>query len=231
MLPALLTLVAAGLPAASVPAAQAPPRSRPSTRSRRRSQAPKYRPASSSPRPTSLPEVTPPAISGSSSRAMSPGCSASSAWPPHTEVLFPIVAGTAKDVYVEVLYRTLAGSILASGAIPCEVKTPRTVFVSNTADQLESWLSSRGGRVLDRAPVTAGRRPAAGPPAREPGRRTRPRPRPGRASQARQEPPAGAQEAPAALRRWSTPAERSSGDGMTTNASPIAAAHRHPRQV
>jgi hypothetical protein len=73
--------------------------------------------------------------------------------PPHARVLFPIVAGTAKGVSVEVLYRTLTGTVLASGAIPCEVKAPRTVFVTRTNDQLESWRSRRGGSVLDRAPV------------------------------------------------------------------------------
>lgn len=153
MLPALLTLVAAGLPAASAPAAPGA------------AQVPTFDtipPAiASSEVPTCL-QFTPTHFAARSHTSSDQwlvfqsdesGMQRVLRLPPHTEVLFPIVAGTAKDVYVEVLYRTLAGSILASGAIPCEVKAPRTVFVSNTADQLESWLSSRGGRVLDRAPV------------------------------------------------------------------------------
>ncbi len=148
MLPALLTLLAAGLPAATGPVQV----------------------------PTS--DAIPPAIA----RAEVPTClqftpthfaarshTAGDQWlifqsdesgmqrilrlPPHTQVLFPIVAGTAKDVSVEVLYRTLTGSILASGAIPCEVKVPRTVFVTESTGQLKSWLSSRGGSVLNRAAV------------------------------------------------------------------------------
>ena len=61
---------------------------------------------------------------------------------PHGEVLLPIVAGAAEDVSVEVVVRTRAGALVASGAIDCEVTAPRTLFLTRLADRLQGWAAS-----------------------------------------------------------------------------------------
>jgi len=70
---------------------------------------------------------------------------------PHAEVLFPIVAGAAEGVSVEVVVRTAAGSLVASGAIDCEVEAPRTLFLTSATERLEGWTSRMGGRALSPA--------------------------------------------------------------------------------
>lgn len=70
---------------------------------------------------------------------------------PHAQVLFPIVAGAAEDVSVEVLYRSVTGAFVASGAIECEVSEPCTIFLTSGPKRLQGWLSTMGGRVLNRA--------------------------------------------------------------------------------
>lgn len=67
---------------------------------------------------------------------------------PNARVLFPIVEGSAKGVSVEVLCWTAAGSLVASGAIECDVNRPRTVFFTQASGHLSGWLSTLGGKVL-----------------------------------------------------------------------------------
>ena len=148
MLPALLSLIAAGVPAASC-ATQVPTLSTIPTAIAHEEV------------PTCL-EFTPTHFAARSHSegnqwlvfaSGQPGMQRVLRLPPHAEVLFPIVAGAAEGVSVEVLYRTEAGTLVASGAITCEVEAPRTVFLTSAQSVLRGWLSTKDGAPLDRAGV------------------------------------------------------------------------------